>query len=120
MGEIIQKDLRLAELTVTVLSRSDYDFDVYTDGRFVYLVAVCAKDFDANGYPVPNDMSAWSRNDLNMGIYYFVLEHAGNGQLKRPEAEEYTSGYDVRNTLTKAIPPGTPCPSAIPWAWTAR
>ncbi|MBQ6326725.1 MAG: hypothetical protein IJI26_11760, partial [Clostridia bacterium] len=95
VGEIIQKDLRLAELTVTVLSRSDYDFDVYTDGRFVYLVAVCAKDFDENGYPVPNDMSAWSRNDLNMGIYYMVLEHAGNGQLKRPEAEEYTSGYDA-------------------------
>ncbi|MBQ6358912.1 MAG: hypothetical protein IJI97_08215, partial [Clostridia bacterium] len=95
VGEIIQKDLRLAELTVTVLSRSDYDFDVYTDGRFVYLVAVCAKDFDANGYPVPNDMSAWSRNDLNMGIYYMVLEHAGNGQLKRPEAQEYTSGYDA-------------------------
>jgi len=82
-GEFIEKLASDNEFfKPSVLKRSDYDFDVYTDGQFVYLVATCARDFDANGYPVPNDLSEPSRYDLNMGIYYLVLEHEGKGQLK--------------------------------------
>ena len=44
-------------------------------------MATCARDFDVNGYPVRNDLTTTNRNDMNMGIYYMVLEHDGKGQL---------------------------------------
>ncbi|MBR2797169.1 MAG: hypothetical protein IKE17_05410 [Clostridia bacterium] len=79
-----------------VLPRSDYDFDVYTDGQYVYLVATCAKEFDKNGYPVRNDLSTTNSDDMNMGIYYMVLEHDGKGQLGWPKDDVLAAAYDTK------------------------
>ena len=61
--------------------RDDYDFDVYSDGRFVYVIATCAKDFDDDGYPVPDDMSTDTTLVKNMIAYVTVLEADDEGSL---------------------------------------
>ena len=61
--------------------RDDYDFDVYSEDRFVYLVATCAKDFDKDGFPIRNELKDTWRSDLNMGIYIVVLESDGKNSL---------------------------------------
>ncbi|MBR3016317.1 MAG: hypothetical protein IKH57_04450 [Clostridia bacterium] len=61
--------------------RDDYDFDVYSDGRFVYVIATCAKDFDDDGYPVPDDMSTDTTLVKNMIAYVTVLEADDEGNL---------------------------------------
>lgn len=61
--------------------RDDYDFDVYSDGGFVYVIATCAKDFDENGYPVSDDMSTDTTLVKNMIAYVTVLEADDEGNL---------------------------------------
>ena len=68
-----------------VNEREDYDFDVCTDGRFVYVIATCAKDYDSDGYPVPDDWTVdpFERADIvrNMIAYMTVLEADAGGGL---------------------------------------
>ena len=94
--ELIQKGGHYRDLASFVLPRSDYDFDVYTDGRFVYLVATCARDFNENGYPVRNDLSMTNPDEMNMGVYYMVMEHDGKGQLKAPADDLLAGAYDTK------------------------
>ncbi len=96
VGNVIESDWQYRSFGEFVLPRSDYDFDVFTDGQFVYLVATCARDFDVNGYPVRNDLTTTNRNDMNMGIYYMVLEHDGKGQLSWPEDDVLAAAYDTK------------------------
>ena len=73
-----------------VQTRSDYDFDVYTDGRFVYLAIACAGKFDENGYPVRDnlsDPSTYDSDNINQGLYSLVLEHDGKGGLRYPSVD---------------------------------
>ena len=65
-----------------ILTRQDYDFDVYSDDHFVYLAVTCAKEFNEDGFPVRNDLYADTRYQWqNIGLYTLVLEHDGNSNL---------------------------------------
>ena len=60
---------------VVIKDKHDYTFDVYSDGKYVYVVACCASDFDENGIPLPN------RNGYkNVYCYYLRtnLDSQGN------------------------------------------
>ena len=63
-----------------VQARSDYSFGTYVVDGFVYLIALCAKDFDENGYPVRNNVTA-STFDVNTFYYVMMLESDGQGGL---------------------------------------
>ena len=90
---------RYATWADAISDRDDYDFDVCSDGRFVYVVATCAKDFDENGYPVPDDMSLapGERGVLikNMIAYVTVLEADDSGRLnyKLSVTEQYGQNF---------------------------
>ena len=64
--------------------RDEYAFDVAAGGPFVMLIVTAAKDFDADGYPVRNqlkDQTVYFRLNQNMMAYVLVLESDGKGQL---------------------------------------
>lgn len=64
--------------------REDYAFDVAADDRFVYVMATSAKRFDADGFPVRNDLSLKTQDlyyNQNMIAYVVILESDGKGNL---------------------------------------
>jgi hypothetical protein len=57
--------------------RSDYDFDVAADDKFVFLVVTAAKDFDADGFPARNKLDLMIKDykfDQNMMAYLDASE----------------------------------------------
>ena len=96
--EIIEHMVDLnAEWGQDLLDRQDYAFDVYADGKYVFLVVTCARDFDEKGYPIRNDLTTDvdAGQRMNFVLYMVVLEHNGNQSLNyKLPAEMCDDGYD--------------------------
>ena len=86
-----------SEWSRDLLDRQDYAFDVYADGKYVFLAVTCARDFDEKGYPIRNDLTTDvdSGQRMNFVLYVTVLEHDGNRSLNyKLPAEMCDAGYD--------------------------
>ncbi len=75
--------------------KDDYAFDVAADDKFVYVIATSASRFDADGFPVRNDLSLKEMDwffKQNMMAYVVVLESDGKGNLNHRLSMK--PGYD--------------------------
>ena len=88
--EVVRID---ANWIAAINDRDDYDFDVFGNGNFVYVVVTCAQNFDENGYPIPNDLTDGS-NVKNMLVYVAVLEPNSDGRLTHLLSLTDSSGHN--------------------------
>ncbi len=67
------------DMEILMQDKHDYSYDVRATEDFICLFALCARDFDKNGYPKPN--TGYGNYVINTCYYVMVLQPDASGRL---------------------------------------